>query len=368
MGLARRIATMLVIVFLISLQHSSFDILQSSRFPLRSNAKYWLRTIPNSESMYTTYSANVDTVNAPFEDMQSHFDENKFVERTLEKHIRQCLELDKASTDTLKASLRTTYGINRRSRLVDFPAFDLIKQTPQDIMHVIFEGVAPMELTSIGVKGACGDISIAVASDVELRLWLKLDQTDGVIGTCTINQTHRANPSLDRILAHVDAVHHIGHALHLCLLLWPERLLPQTEEEEKGASGGRGGVKYEYKPSNSYDEPSRKTNKSTVFYNSASTGDATNTFFHLRALFVCIYLYQHMVDEFLKISPFNSVPSQGWSSTCAAEEHQMNTSSVTHIVAISEARRAEPCRVHSAAPPLCARFPPNSAEPVIGSS
>lgn len=56
MGLARRIATMLVIVFLISLQHSSFDILQSSRFPLRSNAKYWLRTIPNSESMYTTYS------------------------------------------------------------------------------------------------------------------------------------------------------------------------------------------------------------------------------------------------------------------------------------------------------------------------
>lgn len=34
-----------------------------------------------------------------------------------------------------------------------------------------------------GVKGACGDISIAVASDVELRLWLKLDQTDGVIGS-----------------------------------------------------------------------------------------------------------------------------------------------------------------------------------------
>lgn len=36
----------------------------------------------------------------------------------------------------------------------------------------------------------------------------------------------------------VDVVHQIGHALHLRLLLWPERLLPQTEEE-KGASGGR---------------------------------------------------------------------------------------------------------------------------------
>lgn len=81
-----------------------------------------------------------------FEDMQSDFDENKWVERTLEKHISQCLEIDKASTDTLKASLRTTYGINRRSRLVDFPAFDLIKQTPQDRMHVIFEGVAPMQV------------------------------------------------------------------------------------------------------------------------------------------------------------------------------------------------------------------------------
>ena len=81
-----------------------------------------------------------------FDDMQSNFEENKFAERTLEKHIRQFLEIDKASTETLKASLKTTYGINRRSRLVDFPAFDLIKQTPQDIMHVIFEGVAPMEI------------------------------------------------------------------------------------------------------------------------------------------------------------------------------------------------------------------------------
>ena len=81
-----------------------------------------------------------------FEDMQNIFEENKFIKRTLEKHIRQCLEIDKACTDFLKASLKTTYGINRRSRLVDVPAFDLITQSPQDIMHVIFEGVAPMEI------------------------------------------------------------------------------------------------------------------------------------------------------------------------------------------------------------------------------
>lgn len=38
----------------------------------------------------------------------------------------------------------------------------------------------------------------------------------------------------------VDEVHQVGHALYLCILLWTERLLPQTEEE-KGASSGRGG-------------------------------------------------------------------------------------------------------------------------------
>lgn len=68
-----------------------------------------------------------------------------FNKRTLEKHIRQCLEIERASTDLFKTALKTTYGINRRNKLVDFPAFDFIQQTPQDIMHIILEGFAPME-------------------------------------------------------------------------------------------------------------------------------------------------------------------------------------------------------------------------------
>jgi len=67
----------------------------------------------------------------------------------VEKHIRQCIEIEKATTDFLKSALKTTYGINRRSMLVDFPAFDLIQQTPQDIMHIILEGVAPMEIKCV---------------------------------------------------------------------------------------------------------------------------------------------------------------------------------------------------------------------------
>ncbi|MEQ2316370.1 hypothetical protein AMECASPLE_031891 [Ameca splendens] len=81
--------------------------------------------------------------------MQNIFEGKKFVERTLEKHIRQCKEIDRACTDTLKASLRTTYGINRKSHLLDVPAFDLIRQTPQDIMHFILECVAPMKIKLI---------------------------------------------------------------------------------------------------------------------------------------------------------------------------------------------------------------------------
>lgn len=99
-----------------------------------------------SKKVFGLPIANVNTLNAPFKDMQRHFDENKFVSRMLEKHMRQSLEIDKASTDTLKTSLKTTHGITRRNRLVDVPAFDLIKQPKQDIMHVIFEGVLPMEI------------------------------------------------------------------------------------------------------------------------------------------------------------------------------------------------------------------------------
>ncbi|XP_054866338.1 uncharacterized protein LOC118469167 [Amphiprion ocellaris] len=84
-----------------------------------------------------------------FEDMQIHFDEDNFEGRTIERHVRQCSNIEKASTEYLRNSLKTTYGINRRSKLVDFPAFNLIQQTPQDMMHIILEGIAPLEIKCV---------------------------------------------------------------------------------------------------------------------------------------------------------------------------------------------------------------------------
>ncbi|CAG5851037.1 unnamed protein product [Menidia menidia] len=84
-----------------------------------------------------------------FEDMQMYFDEDNFELRTLERHVRQCGDIEKANTEYLRNSLKTTFGINRRSKLVEFPAFNLIQQTPQDMMHVILEGIAPLEIKCV---------------------------------------------------------------------------------------------------------------------------------------------------------------------------------------------------------------------------
>lgn len=40
-------------------------------------------------------------------------------------------------------------GSIERSKLVEFPAFDIIQQTPINIMHVILEGVAPLEIKCV---------------------------------------------------------------------------------------------------------------------------------------------------------------------------------------------------------------------------
>ena len=83
-----------------------------------------------------------------FEDMQEQFND-LFVKRTMASHNRQCNDIEKANTDFLKDNLKMTYGINRRSKLTEFPHFDIINQTPQDIMHVILEGVAPYKIKCV---------------------------------------------------------------------------------------------------------------------------------------------------------------------------------------------------------------------------
>ena len=53
------------------------------------------------------------------------------------------------ATRTLEDHYRTSHGINRKSILTDFPHFDMFKETPPDVMHVLLEGVPPLTLQAL---------------------------------------------------------------------------------------------------------------------------------------------------------------------------------------------------------------------------
>ena len=74
--------------------------------------------------------------------------ERKILRQTLKKHLEQCSRISGA-TQTLKDHYRTSYGINRKSIPTEFPHFDMFKQTPPDVMHVLLEGVPPLTLQAL---------------------------------------------------------------------------------------------------------------------------------------------------------------------------------------------------------------------------
>lgn len=79
--------------------------------------------------------------NTDYETMQSHFEEEDFLPRTLQQHHLQCHVIDQS--ENLGDHHSTNYGVTRRSSLCDFPFFNVTQQMPQDIMHIIFEGAIP---------------------------------------------------------------------------------------------------------------------------------------------------------------------------------------------------------------------------------
>ena len=56
-----------------------------------------------------------------------------------------CDNIDEAAKAEAKQALQTNYGINEKSLLTKLFAFDLTKQLPQDVMHVLLEGVVQFE-------------------------------------------------------------------------------------------------------------------------------------------------------------------------------------------------------------------------------
>lgn len=71
------------------------------------------------------------------------FNAGQFVSRDEASHRQYCERIQAGSG---RAGYSITYGINRASILMKAHHFDVTKCLPYDIMHTIFEGVAPHHL------------------------------------------------------------------------------------------------------------------------------------------------------------------------------------------------------------------------------
>lgn len=74
------------------------------------------------------------------------FYSSEFQERTLERHLEICGMLeDVENAVPVQENLSTTYGVNKKSVLVNVKHFDVCQCFAQDIMHILLEGVVPYE-------------------------------------------------------------------------------------------------------------------------------------------------------------------------------------------------------------------------------
>lgn len=81
--------------------------------------------------------------------MQVNFRSCQFPERTCQQYSDHCNQIELAPTPQARKDLETTYGIVNRSLLSKLPEFDITKQLPQDIMHVLLEGAVQYELRHV---------------------------------------------------------------------------------------------------------------------------------------------------------------------------------------------------------------------------
>ena len=58
--------------------------------------------------------------------------------------------IDRAGiSESERSHYSKVYGINRSSILLELPYFDVTKQLPQDIMHVLLEGIFPLHVQQL---------------------------------------------------------------------------------------------------------------------------------------------------------------------------------------------------------------------------
>ena len=70
--------------------------------------------------------------------------------RTKQDHIKHCESINRPGiSHAEKSHYSKVYGINRASVLMELTDFDVTRQLPQDLMHVLLEGVFPYHLEQL---------------------------------------------------------------------------------------------------------------------------------------------------------------------------------------------------------------------------
>lgn len=96
------------------------------------------------------------------------FAEEEFRMKTKQGHIEQCEYIDQPGiSDSERAHYSTVYGINRTSIL--FPDFDVTQQLPQDLMHVLLEGIFPLHMEQL-LDYVVQTLSVVTLADINSRL------------------------------------------------------------------------------------------------------------------------------------------------------------------------------------------------------
>ena len=125
--------------------------------------------------------------------MASQFRANQFIPRTKEAHEYHCSLLD----GPLAGQDSTTYGVNFRSPLNELDNFNVVHNLPQDIMHILFEGVVPYE------------ISLMLKSFIQTSKYFSLETLNSRICSFTYTNFEARDiptPVQDKILSNPKAI------------------------------------------------------------------------------------------------------------------------------------------------------------------
>ena len=90
--------------------------------------------------------------------------------RNKHHHTKHCQCIDQPGiSDSERDHYSKVYGVNRTSILCELPNFDVTEQLPQDLMHVLLEGVFPIHVNQL-LKYLVDAISFVTLDKINCRI------------------------------------------------------------------------------------------------------------------------------------------------------------------------------------------------------